>query len=91
MKQQRWEESEKRKTEKEEDQRRERKTKRDQGARKSRQIAKHRVFPYNVLRLGASKSRLAKDIKNLHSLVAQSKFESENATIIKIIAAPSHF
>ena len=77
MEQQRWEESEKRKSQKKE----------DAGARKDRKVAKHRVFPM-ICGSGGSKSRLAKAAgaepsgqmrdEKLHAVVARSTFGSQN-------------
>ena len=71
--------------------------KEDPGARKSRKVAAHCVFPM-ICGSGGSKSRLAKAAsaepagqmrdEKLHSIVARNTFPSQNA---QNTAAPEHF
>ena len=87
MEQQRWEESEKRKSQKKE----------DAGARKDRKVAKHRVVP-TICGSRGSKSRLAKAAgaepagqtrdKKLHAVVARSTCPSQKC---KRLTGSEHF
>ena len=71
--------------------------KEDPGARKSRKVAVHCIFPM-ICGSGGSKSRLAKAAsaepagqmrdEKLHSIVARNTFPSQNA---QNTAAPEHF
>ena len=84
MEKQRWEESEKRREEERRSEKRKSQRKEDAGARKSRKVAKHSVFPM-IFGFGGLKSRLAKAAgaepagqmrdKKLHADVARSAFE----------------
>ena len=87
MKQQRWEESEKRREERRSEKRKSQK-KEDEGARKGRKAPKRCVFPM-FCGSGGSKSRLAKAAgaepsgemrdEKLHAVVARREFGGQNA------------
>ena len=87
MKQQRWEESEKRREERRSENRKSQK-KEDEGARKGRKAPKRCVFPM-FCGSGGSKSRLAKAAgaepsgemrdEKLHAVVARREFGGQNA------------
>ena len=89
---QRWEESEKRRVEEIRSKKRKSQKKEDPSARKGRNVAKHCVFPM-ICGSGGSKSRLAKAAgaepsgqmrdEKLHTVVAQSKFRSQNVQNIQ--------
>ena len=88
MEKQRWEESERRREAGRRWEKRKRTKKEDAGARKSRKVAIHCVFPM-ICGSGGSKSRLAKAAgaepagqirdEKLHAVVARSTFPSQNA------------
>ena len=79
---------EKRRVEERRSEKRKSQKKEDAGARKGRKVAKHGVFPM-ICGSGGSKSRLAKAAgaepsremrnKQVHTVVARSKFRSKNA------------
>ena len=91
-----WEESEKRREERRSKKRKSEK-KEDPGARKSRKVAEHCVFPM-ICGSGGSKSRLAKAAgaepagqmrdEKLHAVVARSTFASQN---VQSTSASEHF
>ena len=84
---QRWEESEERSEEERRSQKRKSQKKEDPGARKSRKVKRHCVFPM-ICGSGGSKSRLAKAAgakpvgqmrdEKLHAIVARSACPSQN-------------